>query len=206
MRKKLATPNPDLAELSKSIEDSFDASDTKIRILVLGPDLDGDELGSRLRKYIIQKCKDDQFIVVLAEHEQIQQTYSKILGPIHDLCKMEFHLACSKDKHSGHDLIDGIIILPDSAGSLVELGMFVLQEQIHSKMLILFNNRYETTIAKSFIGKGVKKALENSRRAKTQLIDYQDLDSTWSEVSKFLEEVRGRKKWNTSLRRIHAYE
>lgn len=205
IRKKLAPLNPDFDKLYTSIADSFDISDVSIRVLVLGPDLNNDGLGSELRKHIVQKCGEDKFIVVLAEHKQIQELYLKILGPIHDLCKMEFHLAVEKDKNHGHDLIDGIIILPDSAGSLVELGMFVFEEQIHSKMLILFNKQYEPTITESFVGNGAKMAFDNGRRAITKIMDYEDLHSSWSEVSEFLELIRKKKMWNTWKKRITLY-
>jgi len=205
-QKKRAFPKVDLVKLYQSIEDSFDIEDTKIRILVFGPNLDKDGTGSELRRHIVQKCKYDEFIIVLAEHEEIQELYLKILGPIHDLCKMEFHLAVDKDKKNGYDLIDGIILLPDSAGSLVELGMFVNEEEIHRKMLVLFNNKYETTITDSLIGKGAKLALDNGRRATTKIIDYQDFENSWAEVSKFLDLIKYNKRWTMWKRResLHA--
>jgi len=170
----------------------------------LGPALDGDEPGSELRKHIIQKCNDAQFIVVLTEYMQMQELFEKLLGPVYDLCKMEFFLAHGKDKNTGHNIIDGIVILPNSAGSFIELGMFVIQEEIHSKMLILFNKDHEPTITDSFVGKGAKMAFDNGHRAITKLMDYQDLDSTWSEISKFLELIRFNKKWHT-WRRTKSY-
>lgn len=205
-QKKRAFQKLDLVKLYQSIDDSFDIEDTRIRILVFGPNLDKDGTGSELRRHIVQKCKYDEFIIVLAEHEEIQELYLKILGPIHDLCKMEFHLAVDKDKNNGYDLIDGIILLPDSAGSLVELGMFVIEEGIHRKMLVLFNNKYETTITDSLIGKGAKLALDNGRRATTRIIDYQDFENSWAEVSEFLDLIKYNKRWTMWKRRksLHA--
>lgn len=193
-QKEVAAPVFD--ELYQTIEDSFELKGVKIHILVFGPDLSGDGTGSELRKHIISKCKEDSFIVVLAEHEEIQKRYKKILGTIHDLCKMEFHLATTLDKNHGHDLIDGIIILPDSAGSLVELGMFALEDRIHNKMLVLFNKDYEATITESFVGKGAKLSFDNGR-ARTKVIDYHNLEIAWQDVSNFLKEIRSRKLWKT---------
>jgi len=204
IRRRGAPPNPNWDELYTSIAESTDVSDVKIRILVLGPNLDGDEPGSELRKHIIEKCNDAQFTVVLTEYSQMQELFEKLMGPVYDLCKMEFWLANAKDKNTGHNIIDGIVILPNSAGSFIELGMFVITEEIHSKMLVLFNKSHEETITDSFVGKGAKMAFDNGRRAITKLIDYQDIDSTWSEVSDFLEWIRGNKKWHT-LRRTKSY-
>lgn len=193
----LGRPNTDWDKLYTSIADAIDLSDVGIRILVLGPSLDDDGPASVLRRYIIQKCNDAQFIVVLTEYAQMQELFEKLWGPVNDLCKAEFCLAYEKDKNTGHNIIDGIIILPNSAGSFIELGMFVIEEEIHNKMLVLFNKDHETTITDSFVGKGAKMALDNAQRATTKLMDYQDFDSTWSEVSKFLTWVRYNKKWHT---------
>lgn len=193
----LGRPHIDWDKLYTSIADAVDPSDVGIRILVLGPSLDDDGPASLLRRHIIQECNHAQFTVVLAEYPQIQQLFEKLWGPLNDLCKAEFCLAYEKDKDTGHNIIDGIIILPNSAGSFIELGMFVIEEEIHDKMLVLFNKDHETTITDSFVGKGAKMALDNARRATTTLTDYRDLDSAWSEVSRFLTWVRYKKKWHT---------
>lgn len=194
-RKKRSSPNVDLGNLYRSIESAFDIADTKVKVLVFGPAFDEDGAGSRLRKHIVEECRREQFVVVLAEHQEIQDLYSKLLGPVHDLCKMEWHLATEKDRRSGHDIIDGIIILPDSAGSFVELGMFVIEEpDVHSKMLILFNKGFESTITDSFIGKGAKAAFDNGR-ALTRMIDYGDLHNSWDEVRAFLQLIKSWRTW-----------
>ncbi len=191
-------------ELYTSIDHAIDLSTVRIRILILGPRLDGDEPGSELRRHIIQKCRDEQYITVLAEHQQMQNLFSRKWGPVHDLCKMELWLAREEDGR-GHNIIDGIVILPASAGSFIELGMFVFEAGIHWKMLVLFNKEHQHTMTDSFIGKGAKMAFDNGRRALTKLMDYQDLDSSWSEVSQFLKWVQGEKWWDTWMRRTTRY-
>lgn len=197
LKKIPAPPSQDWDKLYTSIADSVYVSDVGIRILVLGPGLEDQGPGSDLRNHIIQKCKDARFTVVLTEYIQMQELFEKLWGPVNDLCKMEFCLAHEKDKNTGHNIIDGIIILPNSAGSFIELGMFVIEEEIHNKMLVLFNKDHETTITRSFVGKGAKTALDNGRLATTKITDYRDFDGTWSEVSKFLTWIRYNKKWHT---------
>ena len=107
---------------------------------------------------------------------------------------MEYHLAVAADTNHGYDLIDGIILLPDSAGSLVELGMFVIEEKIHSKMLILFNKEYKAAIKNNFVGRGAKLAYD-SGHAITKIIDYNDFDISWAKVSNFLKLIKSNKKW-----------
>jgi len=205
IRRKVAPLNPNWSdELSTAIADAIDTSDTKISILVLGPNLDGDEPGSDLRRHIIQKCKDEQFTTVLAEYQQMQELFSKLWGPVYDLCKMELWLACGKDKR-GRNIIDGIVIIPSSAGSFIELGMFVFKEKIHKKMLVLFNKDHEDTMTDSFIGRGARMAFDNGRNAITKLMDYQDLDGSWSEVSEFLKRVQNEKWWHKWIKRARRY-
>ena len=195
--KTLPAPNQDWDKLYTTIADSIDVSDVGIRILVLGPALEDRGSGSDLRNHIIRKCKDAEFTVVLTEYIEMQELFQKLWGPVHDLCKMEFLLAYEKDKNTGHNIIDGIIIVPNSAGSFIELGMFVIEEEIHDKMLVLFNKDHEPTITSSFVGKGAKTALDNGRRATTEMTDYKDFDNTWSQVSEFLTWLRYNKKWQT---------
>jgi len=190
--KKVTLPDHD--KLFQSIDDSFGLKDIKTHILVFGPDKASKQPGSKLRKYIIKKCKEDKLNVVLAEHDEIQKHYTKILGPIYDLCKMEYHLAIEAYKNHGYDLIDGIILIPDSAGSLIELGMFVIEEKIHSKMLILFNDEYKNKIKNNFVGKGAKQSYDNGH-AMTRIIDYKDFDNSWIEVKNFLTLIKSNKIW-----------
>lgn len=193
----------DYSDLFKQIDDSCQdkIGDRKLHVLVFGPDLNGDELGTQLRKYIINRCKDDAYTVVLAEHEEIQKRYEKIYKSANDFCKMEYSLAL--DKVRGQDIIDGIIIIPDSAGSLIELGMFVIADSIHSKILVLFNKEYESKIPDNFIGKGAKPALDNGN-AITIILDYNNIESAWVQVSKFLKHRRGLRNWHTWRRQIES--
>ena len=90
----------------------------QLRVLVFGPDLEATEQSAILRKYIISKCNEDDYIVVLAEHDEIKQFYEERFPAAFDLCKMEYHLACHQTPGKP-PIIDGIIIIPDSAGSFI---------------------------------------------------------------------------------------
>ncbi len=189
-------PYPDLDELFQEIHDGFypKSKEQKIRVLVFGPDLSSTKPSSELRKYIIEKCREDSYIVVLTEHEEIQQLYQKIFRSASDLCKMEFHLASGNN--GVQDYIDGIIIIPDSSGSFIELGMFTTEDSVHKKMLVLFNQDHASSMTSNFIGLGAKTAFDNGN-AKTKLLDYNNNDAAWTEVSKFLDFIKGSKHWSS---------
>lgn len=187
--------NPDFDKLFQEIQDSFnpEIERKKIRVLVFGPGLKNkDKASAKLRKHIINKCNKDGYIVVLSEHEEIKQLYERIFHSAHDLCKMEYHLAKAKVK--GIDIIDGIVIIPDSEGSFIELGMFVIDDSLHYKILVLFNKLYKPEMESNFVGLGAKSAFD-SGKAKTKLINYNSRNLAFNEVSNFLSGLRGDKIW-----------
>lgn len=194
-------PHPDFKPLSKSIKDAYPLKRQPLRVLVLGPCFDDDSLGSALRSHIVDQCRQQQVDVVLAEHSELRQYFANFYDPIGDLCKMEWTLATQQDNNTGYDLIDAIVILPDSAGSLVELGMFVCENSIHTKILVLFNSKHEATFGTSFIGQGAKVALDNGR-AMTTIMDYSDLPNSWTAVRRFPQIRRSFRMWEIQRKRI----
>lgn len=196
-------PNTELNELLQEIQDSVYAKigKRKIRVLVFGPDLEnGEKASAKLRKYIISKCKKYDYTVVLSEHEEIRQIYEKIFGSANDLCNMEYHLAMEKLKGTQEDIIDGIVIIPDSAGSFIELGMFAIEDSLHEKILVLFNQNFEPKMSDNFIGLGAKTAYDNGN-ARTKILNYENKESAWNEVAGFLNFRRGKKFWQKVKKR-----
>ena len=194
--------DPDTEELCDEIDASLvpkipEIKNKKIRVLVFGPDLKSNTTGSVLRNYIIRQCTKNKYNVVLFKHKQIQRLcrlYQNILGPAHNLCRMEYHLAIAKTPKTQKDIIDAIVIIPDSAGSFVELGMLAIADEAHLKTLVLFNESYRSRMNSSFVGLGAKAALDN--KARTRLINYNNKNIAFTEVSNFLEYIRGEKVWN----------
>lgn len=207
MVKKIRKSNdPDTQELCDEIEASLipktpKFETKKIRVLVFGPDLKSKKRSSALRKYIIRKCANNEYNVILYKHKQIERLcrhYQNILGPAHNLCRMEYHLATAKTPKTRKDIIDGIVIIPDSAGSFIELGMLALADDAHLKTLVLFNKSHRSRMNSSFVGLGAKAALDN--KAKTKLIDYNNKKIALTEVSNFLAYIRGEKVWNAWIK------
>lgn len=180
--------NTELNELLQEIQDSVHSKigKKKIRVLVFGPDKTGVKPGAKLRKYIINKCKKEDYTVVIAEHKEIIQLYEKIFGSANDLCNMEYHLV--------RDIVDGVVIIPDSEGSFIELGMFTLDENLHDKILVLFNDEYQPYMSSNFVGLGAKSAYDNGH-AMTRILNYKKRKDAWHEVSGFLDYRKGKKYW-----------
>lgn len=156
----------------------------KIRVMVFGPKPDHTDPGAQLRKFIIEKC-NTHHTVVKSEHEKLSEIHKRITGSTHNLCNMEREAAKA---------VDGIIILPYSAGSLVELGMFALEPDIHEKTFILFSDEYLQTLDDSFIGLGPKLSYHIGG-ANVEVVDYKMKELAWSRIHEFLQTQKARKYW-----------
>jgi hypothetical protein len=151
---------------------------TKIKVLIFGPNTDTNSSGSILREYIASSCKSPK-VPVYAERKTLIKSYEKQIGKYSDFCDYEKKLA---------EFVDAIIIIPDSAGSLVELGMLAHETELHTKILVLFNKEYiKPNDPPSFIDIGPRKAYQ-IRRATISDVDYSDKGTILKIVEDFLDQ------------------
>lgn len=71
------------------------------------------------------------------------------------------------------DSVDAVVILPESAGSLVELGAFANNVQLAGKIVCLANSKYRHS--KSFINYGPHRLIRSTASGKVFHIDYAEL-------------------------------
>lgn len=145
--------------------------------MVLGPNTAKRTLGARLRKSIIEACKA-YATSVRGEHEQLIKIHQQITGTGHNLCSMERDMA----RHN----VDAVVIIPDSAGSLVELGMFALEDDICEKTLVLFNDKYALEYEPSFMHRGPKLAYQ-ARKSLIEFVNYRKRELVLDKVRQFLQ-------------------
>lgn len=162
------------------------AKKTKIRVLLLGPDTKSKSSAAKLRKFIHEKCTGDR-ISVLGEREDLINAFSKVIGKYADLCIYEQTLARK---------LEAMIIIPASAGSFAELGMFSMEDDIHSKTLVLFDKRRVNDDKKTFITLGPNLSYR-TRGATVEPVDYDDLATVWEIVNDFLEKRKAIKFSNS---------
>ena len=147
----------------------------QINVLIFGPDLDSTNPSAKLRKYIASKCKQ-QRLSLYAERKDLIKAYLKAVEGIYsDYCDYEKKLA---------QFVDAIIIIPDSCGSFIELGLLALEEEVHPKTLILFDNSHPST-NENLINLGPRKSYA-TRHARIEDVDYKDKRAIWSIVDDFL--------------------
>ena len=165
---------------------------THISVLIFGPDVESTKTSgsSLLRKHIMHKCEKIG-ILVRAEHEGFDAAFVETLGSKRNLCQMEYLAALHAD---------ALVIIPDSPGSFIELGMFSQAPKVCCKTLILFHESYvDPDKQLSFVFQGPKKSYQ-SRRATIEFVDYKSQDVAWDIVYNFLHEIRAN-KWDDSIMR-----
>lgn len=153
---------------------------TSISILVFGPNVNGTTLSSKLRNYILNKCKNIG-VTIRCEHDEFISNHRNMVGANRNLCIPEINAA---------RFVDAIIIIPDSPGSFIELGMLSICPQFHQKVKILFNRKHEGD--GSFVNEGPKLAFEENS-AKISYVNYRGKKAIWDEVEQFLGEKRASK-------------
>ena len=82
-------------------------------------------------------------------------------------------------------IADSVVIIPSSAGSLAELGLFALDDDVAPKMIVLFDRQYRR-VKGSFVMEGPKLALDK-RGADIEFVDYANFDRVWALVEKQLQ-------------------
>lgn len=158
-----------------------------INVMVLGPKAEKETPSAKLRKFIIDQCREHR-TAIKGEHKRLIRAFRKTAGSNISLCSMELDIALNE--------VDAVIIIPDSEGSFVELGLFSLVDNVCRKTLLLFNEKYipgeDNEDKLSFIHLGPKLAYE-SRRAVVDYVDYSDKESVWLKVDSFLQDFRAAK-------------
>ena len=157
-----------------------DAKGIKINVLLLGPGLNTGTLGAKLRRYIEGRCKGERN-AIYGERKDLINAFKKEIGKYADLCIYELDLA-------RREWVDALIIIPDSGGSLVELGLFSLVYDIHPNTLVLFSNKHNPQNEDDFINLGPKRSY-----IFIETVDYSDKELVWDIVDKFLSRMKSKK-------------
>lgn len=125
----------------------------------------------------IETCR-----VKLGEHKSLIRTYKKAVGAkATNLADHEWELA---------NRIDLLVIFPSSPGSIAELGMFCLEDDIARKMVIFLNRKHRKSV--SFVVNGPVAAAKR-RNSKVFYVDYSDRDRIWQKVKNLVLDIRANK-------------
>ncbi len=154
-------------------------ADTSVDVLVLGPSIKNGNLnpGGRLRKEILKRCRD-YGASVKGEHSELIKEAEARLGAGHNLCTYELILAKE---------VDLIVLVPDSPGSIAELGLLALDKYAGPKTVVLFSRDFRGV--RSYIMQGPKRAFQ-MRRATIRYVDYTSIEQSWKIVHTAIEEKK----------------
>lgn len=131
-------------------------------------------------------------IPIKGEHKEFIAIHKRKFGNVFDLCRVEYQLVFK--------YVDAIVIIPSSAGSLVELGMFVIWERLCRKTLILFNKDFDNPKEPSFIWDGPRIAYQ-TKGAFVEFVDYTQTDNAISIVKEFVSKIRVN-KYDNNLSKV----
>jgi len=169
---------PCVSEYFDSLDE--DAKGIKINVLLLGPGINTKSLGAGLRKYIASKCQGGRN-TIYGERKDLIGAFQRAMGKYADLCIYELDLA-------KREWVDALIIIPDSGGSLVELGLFSLVYDIHPNTLVLFSKAHNPQNEDDFISLGPIRSYDF-----VETVDYGDKEAVWNIVDEFLSRIKSKK-------------
>jgi|GEM_PF-1740245 hypothetical protein len=123
--------------------------------------------------------------VTVGESAQLQAAYSGALDALYEASTFEMmHVK---------DHCDGVVIIPSSAGSFLELGYFSADDEVCAKMLVLRNADYLSTPGYLHYGPSVQAKLSH---AQIEDVDYKDIPKVLNLVSSFMNGITVKKMRN----------
>jgi hypothetical protein len=192
-------------QFEKRLSDDFyqfvkgDFDDEEVKVFLCGQGLDEslnieDQIETNVRAYLkvhierqVKGC-----IVTLAEHKKLIDAYARAIGEkdasdhYANLTDYELQLA---------NWADLIVILPSSAGSIAELGMFAVAKKITPKLLIFFDQTYGI---QSYIWNGPIRAAA-PRGSKVVVTEYKNVDQILETVVRRVRDEKSIKRSNKLL-------
>jgi hypothetical protein len=147
--------------------------------------------GAIARQFVTNKITELGSLVVWGEH------FDKNKLPVGRIA-FKYFTDAEKEVLFADKSADLIIIFPESAGSLAELGGFCLHNGVARKMLVVFDKHREGD--KGFVVQAVARAAK-SRKARIRYRDYRKLEELWREVRRTLKEYKTRKVTSESYAR-----
>jgi hypothetical protein len=170
---------PNIADrVVRILEDSIDRSlaASPVSIVIMGPGLDEQTPAAKLRRRIVAEARA-YGAVIQPEHRGLTEAAKAKLKSAHNLAIYETHLV---------KISDLVVLIPDSPGSLCELGLFSASRYCN-KMLILMSTDYPKE--GSYVADGPLKAASHSQ-AEIVFLHYTDQDRAWVVVRERIEKIR----------------
>ena len=175
-----------------------DYDDIKVKVFLCGEALDEsrtieEQATSNLRAYLKVKLEEQVrgCVVTLAEHKNLIDAYVRATVEPGDT---EYPNLTDYELVLAH-WADLIVILPSSAGSIAELGMFAVLPKYTSKLLILFDQRYGF---RSYLWNGPIKAA-TPRGSRVVVTEYKNADQVLETVVRRVRDEKSIKRSNKLL-------
>lgn len=171
-----------MKKVDKGLQKELGRPEIKICVFLLGPGDSDESSGKSLRKYLEKKC-DKYGVAVKGEHKELVRIFNERTEGLLDLCIMEDWFA--------REYANAVIIIPYSAGSLVEMGMFTWKPEICSKTMLILSEEFPEE-KESFINQGTS-IHYRAKGGTVTSVDYTKKRKIWKEVWNFLLKYKAEK-------------
>lgn len=160
-----------------------DFDDEEVKVFICGQGLDAarkieDQTDLNVRAFLkvnleaqVKGC-----VVTLAEHQKLIEAYSRAIGAADNT--QQYPNLTDYELQLAH-WADLIVILPSSAGSIAELGMFAVSNTITPKLLIFFDQSFGI---QSYIWNGPIRAA-SARKSRIVVTEYKHVDQILETVA-----------------------
>lgn len=157
-----------------------DIDEAPVDVLVLGPNVNGNDLAARLRKDILRRCRA-YGVGIKAEHPELRAVAEKKLGKLGSLCTYEMGLAKSSD---------AVVIVAASPGSFAEFGLFAMLPKMDARILVLLDRKHENE--ESYLKLGPARSMIRLGGI-VRWVYYAHRKKVWSVVEEHIMDARERK-------------
>jgi len=178
-----------IEKLDRGLQEELGSPNISICVFLLGPGDSDNSQGRLLREYLKRKCEEFG-VVVKGEHKELIRIFNNRTGGLLNLCHLENWFA---SRHA-----NAVVMIPYSAGSLVEMGMFTWKPTICRKTMLIFSNEFPES-EDSFINRGTR-IHYRSKGATVTCVDYSKKQQVWKEVKSFLSKYKAEKLEEVLLR------
>lgn len=163
--------------------------ETAVTVFVCGPKFSKtpkpgrQTTGAAIRQFVTQQIKSIDFPAVLGEHRRLRKAPPKAVEKFFSNADNE--LLFAKD---GAELI---VIFPASWGSVAELGIFGMADEVAPKLIVIFDKSLRSD--GGFVVQALLKSIRNRNARAVYFIDYKDKQKVWKAVEKELRSYQSTK-------------
>ena len=156
--------------------------ETAVTVFVSGPKFSKtpkpgrQKAGAAIRRFVTQQINNIDFAAVLGEHKRLRKAPPEAVEKFFSDADKELLFAKSD--------AELIVIFPASWGSIAELGIFGMHQEVAQKLIVIFDAALKRS--GGFVIRALLKSIRNRNARAIRFIDYRNKQKVWEAVEKEL--------------------